>query len=442
MKRARLIARLIQLATLSLCASAAAASPSEPDRLIVTGIEDRALTLPGGVQILVGAGAKIVRMPPTELMLASNAGKTTTEVVVLESGSLDVHIGVGRKPYAVMVRSAGKTLAVVKTGRARVLAKAGGLVVANLDGETLVGTQQGIRSLPAGTIRDVSGAAGSNRQLPFLSAPSWEVGPRVALWLGEQLRPAELRWTAVPNAAHYAIELLDSAGGVVRRIRATTTSASLGEPSLSGGPREARVRAVDEYGIDGAPSATTRLVVASALLPEGSRIDESGNVMLAPGQTIRFSQASLLEVSRGDRFHWVPATGDFGLDHGRAQKLFVRSAGSFSGIPLQVAPRDIIAEVTIGPATAYWPSDPVQIRVQVKDSHGTTPAWVKPVVKVTVGLTPVAVGWERSGSELRATLLPHPGSGPTVVRVEVLDQFGISIGRGFLEVERPRVASR
>jgi hypothetical protein len=73
--------------------------------------------------------------------------------------------------------------------------------------------------------------------------------------------------------------------------------------------------------------------------------------------------------------------------------------------------------------------------VKLTDEHGSTvPENFAVTCKVTVNIQPVEPSWERDGSVLRTRLDRPPGSGPWMVRVDVLDENGASLGMDFSEV--------
>jgi len=53
---------------------------------------------------------------------------------------------------------------------------------------------------------------------------------------------------------------------------------------------------------------------------------------------------------------------------------------------------------------------------------------------VTINIDPAQPSWERTGSVLRTRLARPPGSAPWMVRVDVLDENGASLGMDFTEV--------
>lgn len=423
----------LTLAACSFAALAHGAGPVPPPPSTITRGQQQ-LALSGGVSLRVLEHSAITRLPATALLLSSNRSSTPTHVVRLEEGGAEVHVDAAT--HAVMVRGPGAPLAVVKSGKALLLLRNGALVVANLEGETLVGSQQGIRPLAAGLIHVATRGATQTRTIRPLAAPVFRLGPRIGLWAGERLTPVQLSWDPIAHAHAYVVELRDASGSLFRRTRVTEPTVSIGDPTTPAGPLGVQVRAVDEFGLPGQPSAVESVTLASVLLPEGAHVDSRGAIRLAPGQHIRFTQARNLELARGELFHWVDAHGAYGLNNEATQKLFIRLAGSHIGIPIHLLPRDVRTDISMEPSMARWPSDPVQIRLRVHDHSGSPPGSLQPVVSVTVGLKPVAASWSIHDGELRAVIPPQPGHGPCVLRVEVRDQHGVVIGRSFLEIDR------
>jgi hypothetical protein len=113
----------------------------------------------------------------------------------------------------------------------------------------------------------------------------------------------------------------------------------------------------------------------------------------------------------------------------------LREPGSKEELAVQLEPRTVRANIAIGPRTARWPSDPLQVSVKLFDHRGkpvTDPLKTKP--RVFVNVDPVDASWSHSGNTYTAKVAPASGSGPWVVRVEVSDDFGDEVGRNFIEL--------
>jgi len=424
---------------IALAASPTTAQAGPAERVLSAEQQEQSVSLSGGVSLELAPMTRLQRMPGTELVLSASGQRVSTHVLLLEQGRVQVTLapsgqGPGR---AVMVRTAGSQIAVVKSGRAVVMLKDGGLVVANLEGETLTGSTQGLKPLAAGVILLTATKTRGARTVTRLPAPAFQPGPRLAIWIGDRVQPIRLRWDGIPGANGYRVEIRAADGTAApRTIRLDEPEAVLGDASLAAGDHLVTVRAVDEFGLDGAASYGERIAMTSVLLPNGAYVDERGRMRMAPGQTMAFSRSEALEISRAGVFHWLPAPGSIGMDQVAVTRMFVRAKGSSIGIPFELAPREIVADVQMAPGKPVWPRDPVRITVRVRDETGRTPAWVQPIASVTLGLKPVSTVWERKGDVMKAVIPGQAGSGPVVVRVEVRDQFGLFLGRNFLEIDR------
>jgi hypothetical protein len=112
-----------------------------------------------------------------------------------------------------------------------------------------------------------------------------------------------------------------------------------------------------------------------------------------------------------------------------------------------LAPRTARARVEITPRRASWPKDEIDIRIALEDASGAVPSKLRMKPRVLLGLQPIGVKFVGDGARLHARVRPRSGSGPWVLRVEVEDQFGVSLGRDFVEIvhepfERPPVVVR
>jgi hypothetical protein len=107
---------------------------------------------------------------------------------------------------------------------------------------------------------------------------------------------------------------------------------------------------------------------------------------------------------------------------------------------LVLAQRQLRADVDLQPRRAHWPSDPIDARVVVSEPSGRTDvADEKISIEALLDLTPLPVAWEQRGTTWTGRIAPRPTAGPSVVRVVVKDAGGSEIGRGFLEIDTPKV---
>jgi hypothetical protein len=82
-----------------------------------------------------------------------------------------------------------------------------------------------------------------------------------------------------------------------------------------------------------------------------------------------------------------------------------------------------------------WPGENAQIQIKLASSNGgPPPTWIKPRMRVRLGVDELDVSWAQQGDSWLAQVPPQPGVGPWVLRIEVEDQYGHSIGRDFVEI--------
>jgi hypothetical protein len=224
----------------------------------------------------------------------------------------------------------------------------------------------------------------------------------------------------------------------------TTHGPELAHPlgRLRPGLYELAVQAIDSNGIEGRP-VLAPLTVIGAELPPGAFIDAKGTIRLAESQTVRFTHVEGLQMTYGSAGHYVRASAEVGLYREAPTLVHFRAPGSSETVRARLAPRGIRARVTAGPKTARWPSDPLKLVVELEDAAGRPlPDWVEAHPRVTLGIEPLEVAWKREGRMLTATVEPRATPGPWVVRVDVEDQFGLPLGRDFVEIAPDRRPAR
>ena len=115
--------------------------------------------------------------------------------------------------------------------------------------------------------------------------------------------------------------------------------------------------------------------------------------------------------------------------------LRLREPGKTEELGIKLEPRTLRADVAIGPKTARWPGEALQVSVKLFDHRGrpVTDA-LKHKPRVFVNVDQVEPMWTHSGNTYTAKVAQSPGSGPWVVRVEVNDDFGDEVARDFIEL--------
>ena len=248
-------------------------------------------------------------------------------------------------------------------------------------------------------------------------------------------RPRTLSWEPVPDAQGYRVRVLED-GQAIFDKNVPGTSLEDQAPELQPGKYDMTVQPLDECGIPGSVSDPARLHVVGVDLAEGGYVDDTGVLRTLVGTKVRLTHSEDLFIGYPDTDTWVPFRSEIALHRDQEMPFYLRSR---DGQPtmFRAAPRDIEASVEIGPKNVRWPNQNVDMVVRVHRKGGeSAPEWVQPEVKVMLGTRPMDVLWTKQGEELRATIPSQSGKGPCVVRVEVVDQYGVVLGRNFLEVAR------
>jgi hypothetical protein len=365
-------------------------------------------------------------------------GKTQTWSLSLVHGRVDVNVP-AKSRSAVLV-SVDKVAAVVTAGRASVLSEPGSIAVVNSGGAARTFINNRWSTVEPSNLLEINAEHPAGVASALLESPSFEKGRRI--WFGG-VEPTELggfEWRPVAGATRFDIEL--------REGSKVLASASAPEPKtmrplarVAPGEYELFIRAVDQRGIDGRWSEPLPLRVVGVELPLGA-YQQEGGVYLHGGQKLRFSHTGGLEMTYVGAGKYFPASDEVGLYRNQRTIISLRYPNSSENAFARLEPRDVYAEVSAGPKLATWPRDPVSLTVRLKTrAGGDVPSFIEVVPKVEVGIEPIEVSWRRQGNELTALVPPQAGRGPWVIRVDVADQFGIPLGRDFVEVAAEKRAA-
>jgi hypothetical protein len=215
-----------------------------------------------------------------------------------------------------------------------------------------------------------------------------------------------------------------------------STVPSLNIDGLAPGAYHVSVGAADRWGVV-AMSSSFDMRVLGVEVPEGARRVQDA-LEIGPHQRIHLSDPKGLELSYGTASHFVPAPNEVGLARGQATLVRLREAGHQDELAFKLVPRDVHADIAIGPSMARWPRDTVKIRIALRHGDGrlVTSASPKVTTEVHVNTEVVPVKWVRNGNVLECDLAPPSDKGPWAVRVRVQDEIGEEIGWSFLEVAR------
>lgn len=350
--------------------------------------------------------------------------------VVFKDGRVDVTIP-EKSSSAVVLTGPRKTIALVASGHTAARATGHRVAIASYGGNSSVSADSGgFRVLGAGEVGIFEGANKEYRQLT--TSPRYVRGSRVLVALSGSSHLPDLSWPAQAGASAYRIELTEATTS--KSLESVeTTEPKAGRPfgDLAPGVYALRVRSIDETGLESAQPLELPVRVLGGELPDGAYVDESGVVRLAPRQRVKLSNFDGIEIAYGSG-KWLSGGQSVAMANGEPTRVRFRLKGTSDFAVARLAPRKERAEVVIGPKTAIWPTDPIDIRIRLENTSAHSVVEMKPTV--TVGIEEVRVSFHRDGEWLKARLRPRPGKGPWVVRVEVEDQFGLPLGRDFVEV--------
>jgi hypothetical protein len=389
--------------------------------------------LPNLARLSLTPGASVRVFPKSQPLQLAPGPKTTTYSFSLIRGRVDVTVP--SKPKSAVLCSFGKVSTVVGTGQAAIVTTGGDTsTVASIAGDVRTLAGEHWQTLAPGTLSRFNGERGTEPEAT-LAAPTLLPGPR--LWFSPAapvpLVGFDLR--KVERAAVYELRLRNKDGSVdqLRRVRGSTR---LNDPfaAVLPGAYEISARSVDGEGIAGPWSSAEQVRVVGVTLPPGG-YSAGRDIFVGKGQDVHFSNADGLEMTYEGAGRYVPASQAVALYRGETTVVSFRVPGSTYLTTARLRPRGLFAHVVLGPRRAVWPTDSVQIAIDLRSKEGEGIAgWVELRTDVTVGIEPVAVEFTRNGNRLIGTVPPNDKPGPWVLRVEVKDQFGAVLGREFLEI--------
>lgn len=416
------------------CKPAAVGALVAPQSGYVAGKAGSRVRLADGSELALSADAEIVLQPSTKLDLGKEGLRG--QVVQLVRGQADVTVASSKStPSAVLLRGPAQLSAIAKAGSVTVRPGGDFLVVANVGGEALAASGNDWNEVPVGKVRLISKADPKGAVRDLLHAPEPKPSNRFMVTVGAAaVAPLEVSWSAMPNVANYEVVVRRDGGGEVarRQLGANTTSTTF--PELGTGSFTARVRAMDTDEITTAWSAPVGLTSVGLALPDGALVTASGVIQLAPNHKVRLLGFEGMEIAVGAT--WTSTLPDqLGLLNGRPQTLRLRRKGETTEHGIRFEPRSAIAIVELSPKNVRWPGPDVTIRITLADkSGGPRPVGITMVPRVLLDVTPIEATWSEKDGALEATVAARDTGKPHVLRVEVADQFGVDLGRGFVEV--------
>ncbi|HEX2873913.1 MAG TPA: hypothetical protein VHP33_21810 [Polyangiaceae bacterium] len=410
--------------------------------LFTAGADGAEYVLPSLARLKVAPGSMLRVFPKSQQLQLAPGSKTTTYSFALMRGRVDVTVP--SKPKSAVLCSVGKVSAVVSAGQAVIVTQGEESTVAGIEGDVRTLAAEHWTTLTPGTLSHFRGEQGSAAQ-PLVAAPALAAGQRLWFSPGDPIALSGFTFAKVAGAAQYDVRLqaADGSGVQQRNVRRGTR---LEDPFAPVAPGQylVSVRSIDAEGIAGPWSKPEGVSVVGVTLPPGG-YSAGGDIFIGKGQEVRFSNTNGLEMTYEGLGRYVPATGAVSLYRGETTTVSFRVPGSLYPTTARLRPRGLYAHVALGPSRAVWPTDSVQIAVELRNKDGeAVPDWIELKTEVRLGIEPIEVTFTRDGNRLIGTVPPTEHPGPWVLRVEVRDQFGALLGRDFLEIAKapPRPPSK
>jgi hypothetical protein len=164
---------------------------------------------------------------------------------------------------------------------------------------------------------------------------------------------------------------------------------------------------------------------------------------LQPGQRVSLVGAEGLEVSYLGVDDFLPVPETLGLVARRPIALTLRHPSSGETLGLHLEPMLVKAQIRFARQPHGWPREGLAVTVKLVDDKGhPVPDNFAVSCRVTVNTAATPTTWQRDRSTLRTSIDRPEGAGPWMVRVDVLDESGASIGKDFSEVGYRSAAAR
>lgn len=390
--------------------------------------------LGAGTSVDITANSVAEVQPKVKLLAHIDGLGPSAYALQLTSGRIDIAINSKQRPAnAVFVYGPRRTTVLVRGGKVSVVAGPSGLAVGVYEGKDAasVGVNSTWRHISAGSSFAVTSSAPQGIESKLPGAPSHVVVNCPALAVDGSSSTSRATWEPVLGAKRYIVDLFNLESKTRKILE--TSEPSLALRGLEAGRQELRVFAVDSTGLNGAASEPGFVNVVGLVLPPGASVSD-GKVFLESGQQLTLTHVDGLEATYDGAQVYFKAANHVGLRGTRATTLHLRQPGAAERVSLELLPRDLHARVEILPALARWPRDKVVVRIQLPGGHSSASS-IQVTPLLTVNNRTLDIEWARTEQSLE-TVIPAPPSypGPWVVRAEVVDQHGITLGRNFLEI--------
>jgi hypothetical protein len=396
---------------------------------------DNVLTLSPGAIITVGAYFHVPLVPsvspaPQQLVAAHE--------IKMSEGHVDA-LSPNEKGIPLVISGPGSTHLALRGAEVQVAVKGDRMVAQVNEGTARAGSNKRWITIEKAQASTMTAQGYPTAARDETHAPEWKTGQGCTPALGV-VEPGNASnvgvcWEPRADATAYVVEFARDESFAAIEQSETTTSTTWSK-SLPEGRYFVRTRTIDADTLTSRTSTVRKLGVVSFDLPPGASANLGARTVVLPqGRAFALRDSTGLETAL-DRGIFVTIRGPIVMDAEASHHLRFRLAGDPSSeSTLELQRRALRADIQIGPKSAHWPVDPVDITVTMRDPAGLVDATqVAPKLHVLLGLTELPVAWSHSGPVWTARLAPR-NVGPTVVRVLAEDEFGNSLGRTFLEVD-------
>lgn len=400
----------------------------------VAGPEGASLELIEGAQLRLDPGTKLRFGRTFKMALGARPDDLVpTRVLMLDNGWMEATLRA--QHFALFVEAPRKLRSILLAGSITAIATEPRSTVALAQGNALVALDDAWKwkHLSEGSMQIVSDVRPDGYRRTILAAlDKPALSHSLLLSAGAASDSTVLTWPALAQAVGYEVQLL-SGETLLRSVR--TKELQLALSGLPPGQYQVAVRGQDDSGIYGPFSPPAALNVVGLEIPKTASRGPNGSVRLQPNQRVTLIGAEGLEVAYLGLDDFLPAPKSVGLVARRPISLVLRHPVSGETTQLDLEPLTVHAQISFARHPQSWPSDGLELAVKLVDDKGdAVPENFAVSCKVTVNIDPAQPTWERTGSVLRTRLARPLGAAPWMVRVDVLDENGASLGMDFTEV--------
>lgn len=434
---------LVCLAPVSAAAAGDAASPTVVSGEVVrsrgqwsTKSKPAEWGLPGGGHIAVHDGTDATLLTEPQALALLPEAKIPTYSVILRRGAIDIDVpNANPTRIAVSVGTPTQVRTFTLSGKSTIKVVGRNVIAVCHDGQTTVAQGSKLVRLPTAVKRVYTTKGFKDR--PLLEAPPWVGGRRI--WIsttGAAIPISGYVWKPVQGATGYLVSLRElAAGRTLAQSRVALPAMGAFQGSFNPGRYQLEVATIDSDGLPSHEVAQIPVSVVGVEAPGGAVPMPKDTLAIGREQKVRLISAEGLTLTTAAHQTGVAGTKPFGLEGLDRASILIHPAGGGDPATLTLVRRQELVSAWVGPKLATWPSDPLDLQVNFVDGRGVpTPTNIAPAVRVMVGVEPVNVTWNKQGDHWHARLAPMSGKGPWVVRLEVVDQHGVVIGRDLAEI--------